>query len=124
MIKGKSSTVTIDKEKNIVIKKFDKIQKKDYVRGTGHHCFLRELECLQRLQGHPNFPKLIDYNEKELTITMDYCGEKYVDAQLLTASIRSLPFSPSFCISSSKLGWLSNIKSIYLLTPSSYSSCV
>ncbi len=79
MIKGKSSTVTIDKENNIVIKKFDKIQKKDYVRGTGHHCFLRELECLQRLQGHPNFPKLIDYNEKELTITMDYCGEKYVD---------------------------------------------
>ena len=38
----------------------------------------REAE-LQRLQGHPNFPKLIDYNEKELTITMDYCGEKYVD---------------------------------------------
>ena len=77
MIRGKSSSVYINGD--IVIKKFDKIQKKDYVRGTGYHCFLRELECLQRLQGHPNFPRLIDYNEKELTITMDYCGEKYVD---------------------------------------------
>ena len=77
MIRGKSSSVHINGD--IVIKKFDKTQKKEYVRGTGYHCFLRELECLQRLQGHPNFPRLIDYNEKELTITMDYCGEKYVD---------------------------------------------
>jgi len=76
MIRGKSSSVTI--KGDTVIKQFDKVQKKDYVRGTGYHCWLRELECLKRLQGHPNFPKLIDYNEDDLTITMDYCGKKYV----------------------------------------------
>ncbi len=32
---GKSSTVFIDKENDFVIKKFDKTQKKEYVRGTG-----------------------------------------------------------------------------------------
>ena len=30
--KGKSSTVFVDKENNIVIKKFDKEQRKEYVR--------------------------------------------------------------------------------------------
>ena len=48
--KGKSSTVFIDKQKNIVIKKFDKKQSKEYVRGLGYHCYLRELECLRRLE--------------------------------------------------------------------------
>ncbi len=74
---GKSSTVFIDKENDFVIKKFDKTQKKEYVRGTGYHCFLRELECLQRLQGHQNFPKLINYDDEDLTITMEYCGEVF-----------------------------------------------
>ena len=75
--KGKSSTVFVDKENNIVIKKFDKEQSKEYVRGPGYHCYLRELECLQRLQGHQNFPKLLDYDDEDLSITMDYCGEQY-----------------------------------------------
>ena len=74
---GKSSTVFVDKKNNIVIKKFDKKQSKEYVRGPGYHCYLRELECLQRLQGHQNFPKLLDYDDEELSITMDYCGEQY-----------------------------------------------
>ena len=75
--KGKSSTVFVDKENNIVIKKFDKEQSKEYVRGPGYHCYLRELECLQRLQGHQNFPKLLDYDDEDLTITMEYCGETF-----------------------------------------------
>tara|TARA_B100000902_G_scaffold9955_1_gene12236 strand:+ start:459 stop:1508 length:1050 start_codon:yes stop_codon:yes gene_type:complete len=79
MVRGKSSSVTINYEWDTVVKKFDKVQKKEYVRGTGYHCWLRELECLERLQGHPNFPTLIDYNKEDLTITMEYCGEKYVD---------------------------------------------
>jgi len=77
MIRGKSSSVWIIGDK--VVKKFDKVQKKDYVRGTGYHCYLRELECLQRLQGHPNFPELLHYDKDELVITMSYCGEKYVN---------------------------------------------
>ena len=68
MVRGKSSSVTINYEWDTVVKKFDKVQKKEYVRGTGYHCWLRELECLERLQGHPNFPKLIDYNKKDLTL--------------------------------------------------------
>ena len=75
--KGKSSTVFIDKQKNIVIKKFDKKQSKEYVRGLGYHCYLRELECLRRLEGHQNFPKLLDYDDEDLSITMEYCGEQY-----------------------------------------------
>ena len=74
---GKSSTVFVDKENDIVIKKFDKEQSKEYVRGPGYHCYLRELECLQRLQGHQNFPKLLDYDDEDLTITMEYCGETF-----------------------------------------------
>ena len=65
---GKSSTVFVDKENDIVIKKFDKEQSKEYVRGPGYHCYLRELECLERLQGHKNFPKLIRYDDEDLTI--------------------------------------------------------
>jgi len=74
---GKSSEVIIDLENNTVIKKFKEEQKKKFVRGLGYHCYLRELECLKRLKGHKNFPQLIDYDDEELTITMDYCGTHF-----------------------------------------------
>tara|TARA_R110000765_G_scaffold278211_1_gene376036 strand:+ start:251 stop:1411 length:1161 start_codon:yes stop_codon:yes gene_type:complete len=77
LTKGKSSEVLIDKKNNLVIKKFLEKQDKEYSRGSGYHCFLRELECLSRLQGHINFPKLIRYDEEDLTITMDYCGDRF-----------------------------------------------
>ena len=77
LVRGKSSSVFIDEEKNVVVKIFDKTTKKGYVRGAGYQNYLRELECLERLQGHENFPKLIKYDDEDLSITMDYCGERY-----------------------------------------------
>ena len=76
---GKTSEVLIDKKNNFVIKKFvvlNKFQKLE-LRQSPYHCFLREVECLKRLQGHKNFPTIISYDDNDLTITMDYCGEEF-----------------------------------------------
>ena len=72
--KGKSSFVTIDG--HLVTKKFRPVQKKGK-RGPSHHCFMRELECLQRLHAYPHFPGLVSYDMDNLSITMSYCGELY-----------------------------------------------
>ena len=54
---GKTSEVLIDKKNNFVIKKFvvlNKFQKLE-LRQSPYHCFLREVECLKRLQGPKTF---------------------------------------------------------------------
>ena len=74
-IRGKTSTVVIDGD--VVYKKFNEKVKKPHIRTSSYHCYLRELECLKRLQEHKNFPKLLEYDDEELIIKMDYCGEHY-----------------------------------------------
>ena len=80
---GKISEVTMDLEKGEVVKEFfrhDDIYKRmrqTKGRGSHTHSFLRELECLKRLQGCEHFPQLIDYSEEDLWIRMTYCGRPY-----------------------------------------------
>jgi len=81
---GKISHVIINREKGEVVKEFYrnenvKKQRNQIKAGRGSHVqsFIRELECLKRLQGCRHFPQLIDYNEEELWIRMSYCGEPY-----------------------------------------------
>lgn len=41
---------------------------------TPEQSFNLELECYHRLSGYPNFPRLIDVNKLDLTITLEDCG--------------------------------------------------
>ena len=81
--KGKLSDVTINTESAEVVKHFVRTysykKKRNQIkaRGSVYHSFYRELECLKRLQGHENFPQLIDYDEDQMWIKMSYCGEPY-----------------------------------------------
>lgn len=79
LTRGKASEILISKKRNLVIKKFVVLNKykKLELRQSPYHCFLREVECLKRLQGHKNFPTIISYDDNDLTITMDYCGERF-----------------------------------------------
>lgn len=63
--KGTTSDVYINKKKSIIKKVFfsSKIN------------FENELTCLKKLSGIIHFPKLIEYNKDELSITMTYCGK-------------------------------------------------
>ena len=77
---GKVSFVKIVKERNIVVKKFNRKEWMEYpkkvsYRGSLESCFMRELKCLQALQDHENFPNVIDFDKSRLSITMEYCGE-------------------------------------------------
>ena len=81
--RGKISEVLINPTTSEVVKQFrgfdDPTKNRRSIKGRGSHThsFLRELECLRRLQGHEHFPQLIDYNMEDLWIKMSYCGKPY-----------------------------------------------
>lgn len=81
--RGKTSEVFIDPTKGYVVKQFrghdDQRRNHKIIesRGNLEHSYLRELECLRRLKGQPNFPQLIDHDDHELWIKMSYCGTPY-----------------------------------------------
>ena len=74
MIQGKASQVFING--NSVLKVFDRTQSKGY-RGSGEQSYLREKECLKRLQGNIHFPELIHCDDNNLSIEMSYCGKVF-----------------------------------------------
>lgn len=76
IVNGKSSTVEIFKDKGFVLKKFKPDVSKGY-RESGYHSWLRETECLKRLQGNNHFPQILKMSQDDLTIKMTYCGENY-----------------------------------------------
>ena len=41
----------------------------------GRFLFYNEINALKKLSGFPHFPKLVEYDEYNLTIYMTYCGE-------------------------------------------------
>lgn len=70
-------------DEGIVIKKFVPRKKKfgapiDQLRGSLDLSFYRECTCLERLQDSNRFPKLIEANEKDLTVKMSWVGMPFL----------------------------------------------
>ena len=79
-------TIIIPKD-NVVIKQFLPRKPKfgrpvSLLRKSLDLCLYREVECLDRLKGCKNFPRLIDYNEKDLWVKMSYVGEHHEKVKL------------------------------------------
>jgi hypothetical protein len=58
----------------IYIKNYNKIQGKHYHGQTYKQAFDLELECYLRINGSENFPKLLDYDQKNLILKLEDAG--------------------------------------------------
>ncbi len=80
IFKGKMSTIIYYPEKRLIRKVFNKSSFKKLTpdmksfRVGITECFNRELLCLNKLQKHKHFPKIISFDKNKLYIDMTYCG--------------------------------------------------
>jgi len=54
---------------------------------TARETFELELECLQRIKGCSNVGQLIDYNSKDMTLTLEFAGQCYDRVKATTLPI-------------------------------------
>jgi len=57
---------------NVYVKNFKRFN--TYSDLYNKEAYELELDCYYRLSKYKNFPSLIDYNSKDLTITLEHCG--------------------------------------------------
>lgn len=66
------SKISLIADNPFVYKLFDK---DDPLTGlTKEQCYENEKKALIELRGEPHFPYLLDYNDKNLSLTLKYCG--------------------------------------------------
>ena len=79
----KRTQVIVFKDLNLVVKRFKNKNQNKSFRKSNYHSWLRELECLKRLQkNNKHFPTLIGYDKSDLSIQMSYCGESIPERKM------------------------------------------
>ena len=79
-LKGKVSIIKINTRDEVVLKQFIRERwlndpEKVKYRGSLKSSFTRESRCLQALKNCQHFPQLIEADETNLSIKMNYCGK-------------------------------------------------
>jgi tRNA A-37 threonylcarbamoyl transferase component Bud32 len=70
-----SNYLVMDVYKKLYKKNYNKKNLNKYTNVHKIDAFKTEVECYNRLSKYQNFPKLIDFDEKALSITLEHCGQ-------------------------------------------------